>query len=262
MITHNNVYPERCVNMIKWRFTNLCLIVLVMLCIRVDSVFACSTIPTIADMRDGAELVVIGTITSTKDSVAVLQIEEYWKGASNETQLKINNHMFSTTDDCRLQLGQGNRFAVGSHIVAFLQKDEFNVGAEWRPTGLNGLYALTVIDDQVWYVQESMGTVQQVRSIVLGNELPLETVTHTMQPPTHPVHTTTSTTTIPLPMPSIIATATHQAPTPMPSVSAAGTASPLSQQAQHSTAGSSILPILALSSVICLIGMLAIRRKK
>jgi hypothetical protein len=262
MIIRNTGQPERGSTRMIVRYMIALVTVLVVLYLHGETAFACSTIPTIADMRNGAELVVLGTITGTTDSVAILHVEEYWKGNQAETQLKINNHHFSTMDDCRLQLEQGGRFAVGSQLVVFLQPDEFNVGAEWRPTGLAGLYALAVVDGQVWYVQEPLGTVQEVRSVVLGNALPLETVTRTIQPPTHPGHTATSTPTIPRPAPSIIAVATHQAPTPTPAVSAVSNTSPASQQAQRSLAGSSILPILALSSFICLVVVMVIRRKK
>jgi hypothetical protein len=132
----------------------------------VQPLFACSgPAPTIQSMADGAEVVAIGTVTDPTSDVITLRVEEYLKGALNTATLSVNNHSFSIADDCRMSLGPDGRFSAGGRFLVFLQPDEFNIGADWRPTGPMALHVLPIAaDGQLSYGQLLMGTLAAART--------------------------------------------------------------------------------------------------
>jgi hypothetical protein len=136
----------------------------------VQPLFACSgPAPTIQSMADGAEVVAIGTFTDPTSDVIILRVEEYLKGALNTATLSVNNHSFSIADDCRMSLGPDGRFSAGRRFLIFLQRDEFNVGAEWRPTGSMALHVLPIAaDGQLSYGQLPMGSLAAARIQLTG----------------------------------------------------------------------------------------------
>src|SRR5258706_1383703 len=128
-------------------------------------------------------------------------------------------------DDCRMQLGSPGRFTKDRRVVAFLQKDEFNVGADWRPSGPGGMYILDVKVDQLWYVQEPMGNISEARSQITAltrQPATQQVITHV--PPTADISPTSSTL---LTFPAVTATSIQGATeNTMPSNTSLVTATP------------------------------------
>jgi hypothetical protein len=142
------------------------LVAITLLLFSAQPLFACSgPEPTIQSMAEGAEVVAIGTFTHPTNNVISLKVEEYLKGAVNTATLLVNNHSFSIADDCQMSLGPGGRFSADGRFLVFLQRDEFNVGAEWRPTGSMALHVLPIAaDGQLTYGQLPMGSLAAART--------------------------------------------------------------------------------------------------
>jgi hypothetical protein len=95
--------------------------------------------------------------------VITLNVEEQLKGDRRYTQIRLNNHTFSNNESCTMFLGPGNRFRAGARVLAFLQRDTWNVGADWVPTGIQALHIATITNDQVMLGQLSLGSLAEVK---------------------------------------------------------------------------------------------------
>jgi hypothetical protein len=125
-------------------------IVAALMLIPAERVSACSaSFPTIQSMTAGSEVVAIGTLVNPTPDVITLKVEEHLKGGLQAPTLRLNNHFIGNDESCRQSLGEGNRFRGGDRVLVFLQRDEFKVGSDWRPTGLGAGFVLRIANDQL-----------------------------------------------------------------------------------------------------------------
>lgn len=135
----------------------------------VRHVFACSgLVPTIEDFAESAEIVVVGTLTNPQEGIITLQIEEYLKGDLADPELTINNHFIGNDNSCRMSLGRGGRFVEGTRVLAFLQPDELDSGAGWRPVGIGGRAIFRIDGDRLVSPEsdEEVGSFQHARESI------------------------------------------------------------------------------------------------
>jgi hypothetical protein len=111
---------------------------------------ASSSLPEIQEMAKQADVIIRGHVAKASADVATIDVEEIWKGQVSSESITVNNHHFIVNDDCSLILGEPGRFSPGERIVLFLQNDEFNIGADWRPSGPGGTYILEIKGDELW----------------------------------------------------------------------------------------------------------------
>ena len=111
---------------------------------------ACSApAPSVSIYAQGAAVVAVGTLVDDRGGVITLQVEEYLKGALRTPALLVNNHTFDGSPNCEISLGARGRMPEGLRVLAFLQRDEFRTGANWRPVGMIGEGILKVEGGQL-----------------------------------------------------------------------------------------------------------------
>ncbi len=60
--------------------------------------------------------------------------------------LTLNNHTLDFSANCEISLREGGRLPEGLRVLAFLERDEFRTGADWRQVALGG-HSIRNIDD-------------------------------------------------------------------------------------------------------------------
>ncbi|MBA3946848.1 MAG: hypothetical protein H0X37_20080 [Herpetosiphonaceae bacterium] len=139
--------------------------VLALMLIPASHAYACSGgLPTIQTMTQGAQVIAVGTLAHLMNNVITLNVEEYLQGEIRTPTLHVNNHKFGNNEDCSIILGTGGRFQAAIHVLVFLQRDEFRVGADWRPTGVAAMDVLTITDGQLFYIGLPMGPLNDAKT--------------------------------------------------------------------------------------------------
>ena len=157
---------------------------LVMLVVQVRPAAACSMVfPTIEMQTEFAEIVVIGTVSKSEESVATIEVTEYLKGSSDNT-ITVLNRTLSINANCSVSLSaddQGFRFAKDTILLMFLKKSDFDLGATWQEAMPTGLSILPIRDDAIQFPNQNGGndtlTLEDIRATVNATLATLPTPT-------------------------------------------------------------------------------------
>ncbi len=157
---------------------------LVMLVVQVRPAAACSMVfPTIEMQTEFAEIVVIGTVSKSEESVATVDVEQSLKGTADQT-ITVLNRTLSINTDCTAVLSaddRGFRFGEGTRWLMFLKKADFDLGATWQESLPTGIGMIPITDDAIQYPNQNGGkdtlSLEDIRATVNATLATLPTPT-------------------------------------------------------------------------------------
>lgn len=185
-----------------------------------DRAAACSlALPTIESLADGAQLVVIGTVSDAGEDAATLEIEQYLKGGAGDREISLVNHEFGLGAACEPLLGPGSRWSDGTRVLAFLDPATFDLGADWQDGTLGSVGIIAINDDTIILPSGDLLPLADAITRITGQPVGAEILP---APPAPPPPAAPAPDIMPLPNPARLPVVPEPTVAPEPAAAAAG----------------------------------------